>query len=257
MTSSLEETYSAPVPQEPPDTGNHPKIALAVAAHPDDAEFGCAGTAYLWTQQGWTFYQLICTDGSKGTDDPNIRPEELIQIRRKEQRAAAAVQGVKDVFFLEGYVDGELQYSRQLLGDIVRYIRMLKPYAVFTHDPTQIIVRNSFINHSDHRNVGLATVDAVYPTARDRWNFPEQIAEGLEPHNVREIFIWGSDEPNFVVDITDVLEMKIQALLRHESQSHAKAANEGDTGFLEFIKQRWRTEEGRYLERFRRVSLVR
>lgn len=251
MTSSLEGTFTAPVPSEPPDTGDHPKVALAIAAHPDDAEFGCAGTVHLWTQQGWTFYYLICTDGSKGSDDPALPPEQLVPLRRREQRAAAEVLGVKEVFFLDGYVDGELTYSRELLGEIVRHIRMLKPYAVFTHDPTQIIVRNSFINHSDHRTVGLAVVDAVYPAARDRWNFPEQIEGGLEPHKVREIFIWGSEQPNFAVDITDVVETKIQALLRHASQM-----GEGEQ-FLEFVKQRWRNEDGRYLERFRRVVLAR
>lgn len=256
MTSSLEDTYSAPVPEGPPDTGDQPKVAMAIVAHPDDADFGCSGTAALWSKEGWEFYYLICSDGSKGTDDPNVKPEDLIGTRREEQRKAGELLGLKDVLFLDGHVDGEITHNRVLLGDIVRKIRTLKPYAVFTHDPTQIIVNNSFINHSDHRNVGLTTIDAVYPTARDRWNFPEHIEEGLEPHKVKEVFIFGSDQPTFVVDITDVLQTKIDALMRHQSQSHASRMNEGEE-FMKFVKERWRDEEGRYLERFRRVVLTR
>lgn len=251
MTSSLEQTYSSPVPEAPPDTGDRAKVALSIAAHPDDADFGWAGTAHLWSQQGWDCYYLVCTDGSKGTEDPSLTADRLVPMRRREQRAAAETLGVKDVFFLDGYVDGELTYSRQLLGDVVRIIRTVKPYAVFTHDPTQIIVRNSFVNHSDHRTAGLIAIDAIYPTARDRWNFPEQLEEGLEPHKVKEIFIWGSDQPNFIVDISDVVETKIQALLRHTSQF-----GEG-TEFLQFVRERWKGEDGRYTERFRRVVLVR
>jgi LmbE family N-acetylglucosaminyl deacetylase len=251
VTSSLEQTYTAPVPEGPPDTGDHPKVALAIAAHPDDADFGCAGTAHLWSKDGWDFYYLVCTDGSKGTDDATLPPDRLVPMRRREQRAAAKELGVKDVFFLDGYVDGELTYSRQLLGDVVRIIRTVQPYAVFTHDATQIIVRNSFINHSDHRTAGLIAIDAIYPTARDRWNFPEHIEEGLEPHKVKEIFIWGSEQPTFAVDISDAVETKIQALLRHTSQF-----GEG-TEFLKRVRERWKGKDGTYAERFRRVAMLR
>ena len=251
MPSNLEETYSAPEPAGPPDPGDHPKVALAIAAHPDDADFGCAGTAHLWSQQGWEFYYLVCTDGSKGTDDPSLTADRLAPMRQREQRAAAELLGVRDVFFLEGHVDGELTYSRELLGDVVRVIRQVRPYAVFTHEPSQLFHRNTFVNHSDHRTAGLITVDAVYPAARDRWNFPEHLDEGLEPHKVKEIFIWGNDEPNFVVDITDVVETKIQALLRHTSQF-----GEG-TEFLQFVRERWKDEDGRYTERFRRIVMFR
>lgn len=251
MTSNLETAYASEGPAGPPDTGDHPKVALAVAAHPDDADFGCAGTAHLWSQQGWEFYYLVCTDGSKGTSDPSLTADRLVPLRQREQRAAAELLGVRDVFFLEGHIDGELTYSRQLLGDVVRVIRQVRPYAVFTHEPSQIFHRNAFVNHSDHRTTGLVAVDAVYPAARDRWNFPEQLDEGLEPHNVKEIFIWGNDEPNFSVDVTDVVETKIQALLRHASQF-----GEGEE-FLKFVRERWKDEDGRYYERFRRVVMWR
>jgi LmbE family N-acetylglucosaminyl deacetylase len=149
MTSSLETLFSHEVlPVTMPETDN--KTALIIAAHPDDADFGAAGTSYLWSQQGWTFHYLVCTDGSKGTSDPHMDPAELIRTRREEQREAARRAGAKDVFFLD-HIDGELLPTREFLGDVVRHIRMLKPYAVFTHDPEAFIVRNSFINHSDHR----------------------------------------------------------------------------------------------------------
>jgi len=231
-------------------TNSKPKRALAVSAHPDDTEFGCAGTAALWSQQGWEFYYLICTNGNKGSDDPAMTPEKLAPIRQQEQREAAAVLGVKDVFFL-GYEDGELTYSRELLGKVVRYIRQLKPDAVFTSDPESIIVRDNFINHSDHRCAGLVTIDAVYPAARDRWNFPEHIEEGLEPHKVSELYIWSFDKSNFSVDITDVMELKLQALSRHKSQF-------GDNPeFLQYVRERWRNDEGRQVELFHRITMMR
>jgi LmbE family N-acetylglucosaminyl deacetylase len=252
VTSSLEDTFGEQAPQSPPDTGDAPKIALAVAAHPDDADFGCAGTAHLWSQQGWDFYYLVCTDGSKGTEDASLTADRLVPMRRQEQRAAAQELGVKDVLFLDGFVDGELVRNRELLGEVVRVIRTIRPYAVFTHEPQQVFHRYMFVNHSDHRATGLAAVDAVYPAARDRWNFPEQIEAGLEPHKVKDIFIWGNDNPDFAVDITDIVETKIQALLRHTSQF-----GEGSPEFLKFVRERWKDEQGRYVERFRRISLPR
>ncbi|HZP57476.1 MAG TPA: PIG-L deacetylase family protein [Dehalococcoidia bacterium] len=253
MTANLESLYShEELPMTMPDTDN--KVALVVAAHPDDADFGAAGTSYLWSREGWTFYYLVCTDGSKGTSDPHMDPSELIRLRRDEQREAARRAGVSDVFFLD-YVDGELTYTRDLLGDVVRHIRMLKPYAVFTHEPEAFIVRNSFVNHSDHRCTGQVTIDAIYPAARDRLNFPEHLAAGLETHNVKEIYIWGSEQTNFEVDISECVEQKIHALQAHVSQGFG--AEDPNSEFLKFVRERWRGEDGRYTERFRRVVLFR
>lgn len=232
------------MPNEEPEG---PKRALVVAAHPDDADFGSAGTAYLWSRDGWEFYYLICTDGSKGTEDPDMTPEKLIPLRRDEQRAAANVAGVKEVFFLD-HVDGELRYNRDLLKEIVLYIRKIRPYAVFTHDPGQI-VRNLFINHPDHRTVGEVTIDAVYPIARNRPSFPELLDEGLDPHSVSQIYLWTATEPTFNVDISDALEVKFEALSKHASQF-----SDFD-GMQERMKAFWRDEKGRYLERFRQIVL--
>ncbi|MFQ6019882.1 MAG: PIG-L deacetylase family protein, partial [Dehalococcoidia bacterium] len=148
-----------------------PKLALVIAAHPDDADFGCAGTAALWRRDGWRFYYLICTDGAKGSDDPKMTAARLVPLRREEQRAAAKVIGVEDVFFLD-FADGELAYTPELMRQVVRHIRKLKPVAVFSHDPNQI-VRNQYINHPDHRCAGIVALDAVYPIARNRPSFPE------------------------------------------------------------------------------------
>ncbi|MCS7276083.1 MAG: PIG-L family deacetylase [Dehalococcoidia bacterium] len=225
-----------------------PKRALVVAAHPDDAEFGCAGTAALWSRDGWEFYYLVCTDGSKGSNDPETLTDRLIATRRQEQREAARLLGVKEVFFLD-YVDGEVTYSRELVRDIVRYIRLIRPDAVFTHEPGQIIA-NRAINHPDHRAVGEATLDAVYPMARTRPAYPELVAEGLEPHRVSDVYLWSSGDPNFSVDITDVLELKVQALLCHRSQIREPER------LLENLRQRLRGEDGRYHERFRHIQLA-
>ena len=166
-----------------------------------------------------------------------MSPADLIRIRRDEQREAAHRAGAKDVYFLDN-VDGELAATRDFLGEVVRHIRMLKPYAVFTHDPEAFIVRNSFINHSDHRTTGHIAMDAIYPSARDRLNFPEHIADGLETHNVKEIFIWGSEKANFDVDISDVVDQKIHALNAHVSQG--LGAENADSDFLKFVRERWR-----------------
>jgi LmbE family N-acetylglucosaminyl deacetylase len=224
-----------------------PKKALVVAAHPDDSEFGAAGTVCQWVKEGWEVYYLICTDGSKGSEDPAWTPDKLVPTRRDEQRAAAAVLGVKEVFFLDN-VDGELTYNKDFMREVVRFIRRLQPFAVISHDPNQI-VRNAFINHPDHRATGEVTLDAVYPIARNRPSFPELLDEGLEPYSVREVYLWAASDTNFDVDITDVLETKFEALSRHATQI-------GDMEELRGrLMQFWRGEDGRYVERFRRIAL--
>src|SRR5689334_3421555 len=162
------------------------RVALVIAAHPDDGDFGAAGYCSQLAEQGWRAYFLVCTNGAKGTADRAMTRDRLIALRREEQREACARMGVKDVFFLDNE-DGELVYTRSFLEQLVRYIRVLRPHTVLTHDPTDIIIRDSFINHPDHRATGMAALDAVYPTARDHLNFPEHLAEGLEPHKVREV----------------------------------------------------------------------
>jgi LmbE family N-acetylglucosaminyl deacetylase len=173
--------------------------------------------------------------------------EKLVPMRREEQRGAARVLGVKDVFFLD-YVDGELTYTPELMRDVVRYIRKLKPYAVFTHDPNQI-VRNLFINHPDHRCAGEVAIDAVYPIARNRPSFPELLDEGLEPYSVKEIYLWTASDTTFEVDITDTIETKFEALRQHVSQMGDMEES------APRLRQFWSGPDGRYLERFRQIVL--
>jgi LmbE family N-acetylglucosaminyl deacetylase len=224
------------------------QVALAIAAHPDDADFGCAGYASQLAARGWQVYFLVCTNGAKGTADRTMTRERLIALRRDEQREAGRRIGLRDVFFLDNE-DGELTYDRAFLGELVRCIRQIRPHTVLTHDPTDIIVRDSFINHPDHRATGTAALDAVYPTARDHLNFPEHLQEGLEPHKVREVLLWGSNQPNFDVDITPDVDLKIHALTAHVTQFAERQ------DFVEFVRERWKAEDGRYLERFRRIQL--
>ncbi len=250
MATGLEDLFGTEHPGQPDEAAGERSRALVVAAHPDDADFGAAGTAALLAEAGWEVRYLVVTDGSKGSDDPRFTPATLTRTREREQRAAGELLGVLDVRFLD-FPDGELVYSRELLGAVTREIRAFQPFAVYTHDPEPVIIDEGFINHSDHRITGLVTVDAVYPTARDRMNFPEQIEEGLATHKVRELYLWGANQPTFDVDISAVVETKIAALRAHESQFG------GDDEFVDFVRTRWKDEDGRYLERFRRIVMFR
>lgn len=224
------------------------ETALVIAAHPDDGEFGCAGYTIQMVARGWNVDYLICTNGAKGTEDRAMPRERLISLRREEQREACRRMGVRDVYFLENE-DSELVYTRALLGQVVRHIRMVRPDTVITHDPTDIIIRDSFINHPDHRATGTAALDAVYPTARDHLNFPEHLQQGLEPHKVREVLLWNSNHPNFDVDVTAQVDLKIHALSAHVTQFGKQE------DFANFSRERWKSDDGRYLERFRRLEL--
>ena len=246
MGAGLEDLFGNERPGEPDEANGELRRALVVAAHPDDADFGAAGVSALLARAGWHVRYLVATDGSKGSDEPSFTTEGLVATREQEQRDAAALLGVTDVRFLH-FTDGELVAGRALLGAIVREIREFQPYAVYTHDPEPVIIRNSFVNHSDHRATGLATVDAVYPAARDRLNFPEQVAEGLEPHKVRELYIFGGNESNFSVDVTDAIETKIAAMVAHTSQFPPQ--------MIERMREYWRDDDGRYHEQFRRVIM--
>jgi LmbE family N-acetylglucosaminyl deacetylase len=248
MAAGLEDLFGNQPPGEPDEAAGERRRAMVIAAHPDDADFGAGGTAALLARAGWEVRYLVVTDGSKGSDDPAFTPETLVATRAEEQRVAAAHLGVLDVRFL-GYTDGELVSSRELLGRVTWEIREFQPFAVYTHDPEPVIIQDSFVNHNDHRVTGLATVDAVYPTARDRLNFPEHLTEGLTTHKVRELYLWGANQPTFTVDITPVLDAKIEALLLHKSQFTDE--------IVPYIRERWVDAQGHAIEQFRRVVLFR
>jgi LmbE family N-acetylglucosaminyl deacetylase len=233
-------------------TENEIRRVMTIMAHPDDPEFSAGGTIARWAREGKEIIYLILTSGDKGSSDPEMTAERLAQLRQQEQRAAAEKLGVQEVVFL-GYPDAELTPSLELRRDIVRQIRRYKPDAVITLDPTTRFHGNTYINHPDHRAAGDAALDAVFPTARDRLNFPEQAAEGLEPHKVLEVYLAGTSAPDFWVDTSDTIDLKIEALLEHRTQ--IKAPHKlGDR-----IRERDRAtadgQEMEYAEQFKRMIL--
>lgn len=194
------------------------KRVMGIFAHPDDPEFFCGATFARWAAEGAEIIFVLATSGDKGSSDPDMTSERLIAIREDEERCAAAKLGVKEVIFLR-HRDGELMPSLELRRDIVRAIRMYKPEIVVTLDPTVFWWGDRGVNHPDHRAIGEATLAAVYPTARDRLNFPEQEREeGLEAHKVKYLYISGTQSPNVWVDVTDYIEAKIESLYEHKSQ---------------------------------------
>lgn len=198
------------------------KTILVIMAHPDDADFSSGGAIANWVKEGHRIYYVLATLGDKGSSDPQMTSEKLAAIRLAEQRNAAKVLGVKEVLFL-GERDGELENSVTLREKIVKVIRQYKPRIVLTFDPTVYIRESlwgkySYINHSDHRVMGIATLDAVYPSARDYLYFPHHRHEGLEPHKVLEIYLANPEKPNIWVDISTTLDLKVKALSQHQSQ---------------------------------------
>lgn len=193
------------------------KVILCVAAHPDDLDFAISGTIAKWVKQGALCYYLICTNGCKGSNDPSMTGKKLIKIRRQEQLKASKILGVKDVFFLK-HNDTELIADLVLKKEIVYYIRKLQPEIVMSMDPTFVYSPLGFINHTDHRAAGQATIDAVFPMARDRLTFPEHERQGLLPHKVKMLYLVSFEKPTEIIDISGFIDLKLKALHAHQSQ---------------------------------------
>jgi LmbE family N-acetylglucosaminyl deacetylase len=227
-----------------------PKRALVVFAHPDDAEFGCAGTVARWAREGTYVVYVAATSGDHGTNDRSLTPERLAAIREEEQVAAARVLGVREVVFLR-YPDGGLEDTKDLRGKIVREIRRVRPDVVLTSEP---FPRRRF-SHRDHRIIGLVTMDACFPYARDHLYYPEHLQEGLETHKVTAVLFWGPEEADVFSDITQTLDVKLRALSCHKSQFNDFA------GVAERV-QGWARLQGQaaevpYAEAFRKVEFWR
>ncbi|HJX03904.1 MAG TPA: PIG-L deacetylase family protein [Dehalococcoidia bacterium] len=186
--------------------------ALLFSPHPDDADIGMGGTVALWTGQGKQIVFVICTNGDKGSEDPDMMPQKLADMREKEETNAASVLGVKNVIFLR-HPDQTLEDTAEFRKEIVRLIRFYRPQIVATAD-----MQSPRIIHRDHRITGQVVLDAVYPFARNRPAYPDLIKEGMEPHVVREILLWGTAQPDYYIDITNTFEQKIKALQCHHSQ---------------------------------------
>jgi LmbE family N-acetylglucosaminyl deacetylase len=201
----------------PDDRLPTPDRVLVVAAHPDDIEFGAAGVVARWVTEGADVRYLLVTRGDKGSDDPSTDPAQLADRRVVEQRAAAEEIGVRGVDFLDE-PDGQVEPTLRLREQVTRAVRAFRPEVVMTHDPTVLFVNNEWVNHPDHRAVGVATVDAVFPTARDPLNFREHLEAGLAPWKVAELFLWSTNEANQLADISETLDRKVAALRHHASQ---------------------------------------
>lgn len=197
---------------------NESKKILVILAHPDDPEFFCGGTLTRWARQGHSISYLLLTRGDKGSGDPNTDPEELARLREREQNAAAAVIGAKQVCFLH-HPDGLLVPDLALRREIVQEIRRIKPDILVTCDPQNMFPGDSRINHPDHRAAGQAAVDAAFPASGNPMFYPDMMVEcGLAPHSVEEVWLSYTSRPNVVVDVTDVFDIKLRALHEHASQ---------------------------------------
>jgi len=203
---------------------------LVIAAHPDDSEFGAAGTVALWVQAGRRVTYVVCTSGEKGTSDPSLTPELLAPIREEEQRAAARTLGVQEVVFLRRPDQG-LEDTAEFRKLIVRMIRTVRPSIVMTSDPYR-----RYIWHRDHRIIGQVVLDAAFPFARDHLAYPDLLAEGLAPHKVQELYFWGAEDINRRSDITATFDLKIAALRCHKTQ--VREFKRGDPE--EWLRQRCR-----------------
>jgi len=224
---------------------------LVVAAHPDDIEFGLAGSVARWTSEGHRVVYCLVTDGAAGTNQPDADLRALAELRRQEQLAAAQVVGVHEVRFL-GYADGTLQPTLELRRELTRLIRELRPFRVVCQDPTTVFFGNNYVNHPDHRAAGEATIYAVFPSAGTRPIFPELLSEGYEPHPVSELYLDLTLAPDTYVDISDSIERKLAALRCHATQVGPEA---------EPWVREWGAEAGvkagcAYAEAFRVMRLV-
>lgn len=215
-----------------------PIIAMSIQAHPDDQDFTVAGTLAKWAKAGCEIISVIITSGDSGsndvTKDAGYKPE-LARLREAEQLAANEVLGVKQTVFLR-YPDGELEPSLALRKDLTRVIRQYKPDAVLTGNPEAWFYGNGYVNHSDHRAAAQAACEAVFPSAGSRLMFTELLSAGHEPHNVKRLYIHGSEKPDTWIDIRETIEIKIEALKKHVSQP--------DTHDVDQWIHDWAKEEG-------------
>ncbi len=222
---------------------------MVVTPHSDDAEGGVGGTVARWTGEGKDVICVVCTNGDKGTSDPNIKPEELVKIREEEQLAAAKMLGIREVIFL-GYPDQGLEDTPEFRKDIVRLIRMYKPETVVTADPYR-----RYLWHRDHRITSQVTLDAIFPYARDHLAYPDLLEEGIQPHRVMEVLLWGTENPNYRSDITDTFDIKIAALRCHKSQVGDNLSPELAERLRQRAKEMAKGEDYELAEAFHRVEI--
>lgn len=232
----------------------HVTRALGIYAHPNDAETSAGGTLARLAEQGAAVHLLICARGDKGSTNASTDPSALAEERRQEALAAGAVLGLAGTSFLDlpdGTIDGR---SDDIVGALVEAVRMIQPDVVFGPDPTAVFFGDTYVNHRDHREVGWAVLDAIASAAANPHYFPDQFTAGLRPHGTRDLYLSGTLEPNVSVDISGMLDRKIDAIFEHRSQLAT-----ADAAFRTFLEER-AGEVGRGAglgpaEAFRRVRL--
>jgi LmbE family N-acetylglucosaminyl deacetylase len=231
-----------------------PKRAMTIHAHPDDQEFTVGGTLAKWAQSGCEIVSVVITSGDSGSNDPargaDYKPV-LAKLREAEQRAANAVLGVKETIFLR-YPDGELEATIPLRKELTKLIRQYKPEAVISGNPDGWFYGSNYVNHPDHRAAAEAAVSAVFPSAGSRLMFTDLLEAGYEPHEVKRLYIHGADPADTWVDISDVMQIKVEALRKHVSQLHEDPDK---------MIREWAAEEGKarnlvYAEMFKVMILV-
>ena len=224
------------------------KKILVITPHPDDAESGAGGTIAKWSRQGSEITLVVCTNGNKGTSDRKMSPDQLAKTRKKEQMKAAEILGIKEVVFLD-YPDQGLTDSDDFRKILVREIRKNKPDVVITIDPER-----KWIRHRDHFYTGRVALDAVFPYARDHLAYSDLLDEGLEPHKVLDVYLWGSDVPDTFVDIDDTFESKMDALYSHASQM-SQSKEEGSIRWKERLSEYGPIVVSELAEPFKRLKL--
>ena len=229
------------------DNEPQPRRALVVMAHPDDIEFTCGGTVAQLADDGWEVTFCLVTSGDKGSKDESLAPSDLAALREAEQEAAAAELGVHRCIFLR-WPDGFVEDGPELRGALVRVVREVRPELLITWDGYR------GFNHRDHRTVGIAALDAVFPLSRNPHTYAEQVSGGLEPHRVNSVLLAGAREPDYWVDVSDQLERRVDSLFRHATQVQAMNREEMAKRMAE--RQRRAAAEGRvpWAESFRRLT---
>ena len=231
-----------------------PKVAMTIHAHPDDQEFSIGGTLAKWTKAGCSVISVVITSGDSGSNDPSkgadYKPV-LAELREKEQLAANEVLGVKETVFM-CYPDGELEPTIALRKELTRLIRKYKPDVVITGNPEAWFYGNEYLNHADHRAAARAACEAVFPSAGSRLVFADLLSEGYEPHEVRRLYVHGTEKPDTWVDITETIDTKVKALQQHASQV---PVNEVEKWMKDWAKEDAKDKDFEYAESYRVMVL--
>ncbi len=222
---------------------------MVITPHSDDAEYGVAGTVTRWVREGKSVIYVVCSNGDKGTSDANMKPDELAEIRAQEQLAAAKLLGVREVVFLR-HPDQTLEDTPEFRKELVRLIRIYRPETVVTADPYR-----RYIWHRDHRITGRVTLDAVFPYARDFLAYPDLLKQGLQPHKVREVLLWASEDPDYRSDITDTFNIKIAALRCHKSQIDDNLPRDWEDQLRQWFRSMAEGEDFELGEAFHRAEM--